>query len=139
MNTEDFVQKKNFPKNKKDIEKVENYNKNNDDDYNFEDSINNKTLDQTMLKNEKIDEIDENKLISKEYKEEIERMVDKQFEIEFINLKKEYETKLEELLNEQEKLINKNEILNAKFYILERYLEHYCKKENIDYESLLED
>ena len=76
-------------------------------------------------------------VITDEMKEEIEKMVDKQFEEEYIKLNNEYEDKIEELLNIQEKIFNKNEIVKAKYNALERYLRNYCKKANIDYEGLL--
>ena len=76
-------------------------------------------------------------IMTEEFKEEIEKMVDKQFEKEYSKLNKEYEEKLEELLNEQEKIFNKNEMLKAKYNALEKYLKNYCKKVNIDYDSLL--
>ena len=76
--------------------------------------------------------------ISETLKKEIEDMVDKQFEEEYKKLNNEYEEKMEELLNEQEKIFNKNEILNAKYLALEKYLKNYCRKANIDYESLID-
>ena len=76
-------------------------------------------------------------IMTDEFREEIEKMVDKQFENEYSKINKEYEEKLEELLNEQEKVFNKNEMLKAKFNALEKYLKNYCKKVNIDYDSLL--
>ena len=76
-------------------------------------------------------------IMTQEFREEIEKMVDKQFENEYSKINKEYEEKLEELLNEQEKVFNKNEMLKAKFNALEKYLKNYCKKVNIDYDSLL--
>jgi len=76
-------------------------------------------------------------VITDEMKEEIESIVDKQFEEEYMKLSNEYENKIEELLNEQEKIFNKNEIIKAKYDALERYVKNYCKKANIDFESLL--
>ena len=64
-------------------------------------------------------------------------LVDKQFEEEYTKLNNEYEEKIEELLIEQEKIFNKNEMLKAKCNALENYLKNYCKKANIDYDSLL--
>ena len=72
-----------------------------------------------------------------EFKEEIEKMVDKQFEEEYSKINKEYDEKLEELLIEQEKIFNKNEMLKAKYNALEKYVKNYCKKANIDYDNLL--
>ena len=81
----------------------------------------------------------ENKEISPEIKEQIERMVDAQFEETYKNINAEYDSKIEELLNEQEEICNKNEIIKAKYEALEEYLKNYCKRMNIDYESLLRD
>ena len=77
------------------------------------------------------------KIITKEMKEQIEKMVDLQFEEEYNKLKNEYEEKIEDLLILQEKIINKNEIIKAKYDALESYLKNYCKMANIDYDSLL--
>ena len=74
-----------------------------------------------------------------ELKEQIENMVDKQFEEEYQKLYSEYEEKIEELLNEQEMICNKSEILKAKCNALENYVKNYCKKANIDYDSLLKE
>ena len=78
-------------------------------------------------------------IITDEMKEQIEKMVDLQFEEEFNKLNNEYEEKIEELLIEQEKIIIKNEIIKAKYDALELYLKNYCKMANIDYEKLLDD
>ena len=77
-------------------------------------------------------------IISENYKNQIEEIVDKQFEEEYKKLNNEYEEKMEELLNEQEKIFNMNEILKAKYFALERYLKNYCRKANIDYECLID-
>ena len=79
----------------------------------------------------------ENKEISPEIKEQIERMVDAQFKETYKNINAEYDSKIEELLNEQEEICNKNEMIKAKYEALEEYLKNYCKRMNIDYESLL--
>lgn len=76
-------------------------------------------------------------IMIEEFKDEIEKLVDKQFEEEYTKLNNEYEEKIEELLIEQEKIFNKNEMLKAKCNALENYLKNYCKKANIDYDSLL--
>ena len=76
-------------------------------------------------------------ILIEEFKEQIENIIDQQFEDEYEKLNSEYEEKIEQLLNEQEKINNKNEILKAKYNALEKYLKNYCKKVNIDYESLL--
>ena len=76
-------------------------------------------------------------IIIAQFKEQIEKIIDEKFEKEYIKLKNNYEEKIEELLNEQEKIYNKNEIIKAKYYSLERYLKNFCRKLNIDYQSLL--
>ena len=78
-----------------------------------------------------------NSSIPPELKEQIEKMVDKQFEEEYKKLNAEYEEKIEELIQEQEEIANKNEIVKAKYEALEEYLKNYCKKANIDYNELL--
>ena len=75
--------------------------------------------------------------IPPELKEQIEKMVDKQFEEEYKKLNAEYDEKIEELLQVQEEISNKNEIIKAKYEALEEYLKNYCKKANIDYNDLL--
>ena len=75
--------------------------------------------------------------IPPELKEQIEKIVDKQFEEEYKKLNAEYDEKIEELLQEQEEISNKNEIIKAKYEALEEYLKNYCKKANIDYNDLL--
>ena len=76
-------------------------------------------------------------IITAQFKEELEKMIDEKFEKEYIKLNNDYEEKINELLNEQEKIYNKNEIIKAKYNMLEKYLKNYCRKLNIDYESLL--
>ena len=98
----------------------------------------------SYLLSEKNNSINENskaemKIITEEFKQEIEKMVDQQFEKEYIKLNNEYEEKIEELLNEQEEIFNRHEILKAKYNSLEKYLKNYCKKAGIDYDSLLLD
>ena len=78
-------------------------------------------------------------LIKEEFKEQIEKIVEQQFEEYYEKLNNEYEDKIEILLNEQDKIFNKNQILKSKYNALEKYLKNYCKKANIDYESLLSD
>ena len=90
----------------------------------------------TTLKNKKKKESNIPIMIE-EFKDEIEKLVDKQFEEEYTKLNNEYEEKIEELLIEQEKIFNKNEMLKAKCNALENYLKNYCKKANIDYDSLI--
>ena len=76
-------------------------------------------------------------ILIEEFKEQIENIIDQQFEDEYEKLNRESEEKIEQLLNEQEKINIKNEILKAKYNALEKYLKNDCKKANIDYESLL--
>ena len=78
-------------------------------------------------------------VITEEFKEELEKMLDEKFEEEYNQLNTDYEEKIEELLIEQEKVFNKNEIIKAKYNALEKYLRYFCKKANIDYESLDKD
>ena len=75
--------------------------------------------------------------ISPELKEQIERMVDSQFEQTYKKINDEFDKKIEDLINEKEEIDNKNEMIKAKYEALEEYLKNYCKKVNIDYESLL--
>ena len=139
-------------------EKIKNYNKEinhtkkNDEDKSIEDEDNemNSTCSQTVSnlfseesnnnksknKNHKKNKKNKTSLMG-EFKEQIEKMIDKQFEEEYIKINKDYDEKIEELLNEQELIYNKNEIIKAKYYALEKYLKNYCKKLNIDYESLI--
>lgn len=77
--------------------------------------------------------------ISPETKRQIERMVDAQFEEAYKALNSEYDNKIDELINEQEEISNKNEMIKAKYEALEEYLRNYCKKANLDYNSLLKD
>ena len=110
-------------------------------------SMNMSMMSMSMSMNQKEEVLKESKkakktkkpIITKEMKEQIEKMVDLQFEEEYNKLKNEYEEKIEELLIEQEKIINKNEIIKAKYDALESYLKNYCKMANIDYENLLKD
>ena len=79
----------------------------------------------------------ENSKIPSELKLQIEKMVDLQFEEEFKKLSAEYDQKIDELIQEQEEISNKNEMIKAKYEALEEYLKNYCKKANIDYNDLL--
>ena len=111
-------------------------------------SMNMSMMSMSMSMNQKEEVLKESKKVKKrkrkpiitdEMKEQIEKMVDLQFEEEFNKLNNEYEEKIEELLIEQEKIIIKNEIIKAKYDALESYLKNYCKMANIDYEKLLDD
>ena len=139
------------------IEKNRNYNNsilNEDANTTYSDSnkngmsMNISMMSMSMSMNQKEEVLKESKKVKKrkrkpiitdEMKEQIEKMVDLQFEEEFNKLNNEYEEKIEELLIEQEKIINKNEIIKAKYDALESYLKNYCKMANIDYEKLLDD
>ena len=128
------------------------YNKENnykikDDDISYfinEINSNNTTYSQT-LNNEKtsinnsiiVKKTKKTPLINQEFIEKIEKLIDEQLEEEYIKLNGEYEQKIEQLLNEQENIFNKNELIKAKYYALEKYLKYYCKKLNVDYESML--
>ena len=81
----------------------------------------------------------EKREISPELKEQIERMVDAQFEETYKRINAEYDEKIEELIDEQEEISNKNEMIKSKYEALEEYLKNYCKRVNIDYESLLKE
>ena len=139
------------------IEKNRNYNNsilNEDANTTYSDSnkngmsMNISMMSMSMSMNQKEEVLKESKKVKKrkrkpiitdEMKEQIEKMVDLQFEEEFNKLNNEYEEKIEELLIELEKIIIKNEIIKAKYDALESYLKNYCKMANIDYEKLLDD
>ena len=114
------------------------------------DISNNTTLEMTLsnisLKNQEKNNINDKKakkpknnepVITEELKDHIEKMVDKEFELQYKELNNYYEQKVEELLNEQETIFNKNEILKQQFNSLVRYIKNYCRKANIDYETLI--
>ena len=81
----------------------------------------------------------EKKEIAPELKEQIERMVDAQFNEVYKRINAEYDEKIEELIDEQEEISNKNEMIKSKYEALEEYLKNYCKRVNMDYESLLKE
>ena len=81
----------------------------------------------------------EKKEIAPELKEQIERMVDAQFNEVYKRINAEYDEKIEELIDEQEEISNKNEMIKSKYEALEEYLKKYCKRVNIDYENLLKE
>ena len=126
--------------------KGNNYKIKDDDKYYFINEINsnNTTYSQT-LNNEKtsinssirVKKTKKRSLINQEFIEEIEKKIDEQLEEEYIKLNCEYEQKIEQLLNEQENIFNKNELIKAKYYAMEKYLKYYCKKLNVDYENML--
>ena len=81
----------------------------------------------------------EKKEIAPELKEQIKRMVDAQFDEVYKRINTEYDEKIEELIDEQEEISNKNEMIKSKYEALEEYLKNYCKRVNIDYENLLKE
>ena len=81
----------------------------------------------------------EKKEIAPELKEQIERMVDAQFNEVYKRINAEYDEKIEELIDEQEEISNKNEMIKSKYEALEEYLKNYCKRVNIDYENLFKE
>lgn len=81
----------------------------------------------------------EKKEIAPELKEQIKRMVDIQFDEIYKRINTEYDEKIEELIDEQEEISNKNEMIKSKYEALEEYLKNYCKRVNIDYENLLKE
>ena len=85
------------------------------------------------------EEIDEDAELSLEVKEQIEKMVEANFKEEYDKLNKEYNDKIEEIINEREALSDKYEIIKAKYDALEEYIKSYCKRNNIDYNSLIQD
>ena len=104
------------------------------------------TLSNISLKNQEKNNINDKKakkaknkepIITEELKEQIEKMVDKEFELQYKELNNYYGQKVEELLNEQETIFNKNEILKQQFNSLVKYIKNYCRKANIDYEALI--
>ena len=103
-------------------------------EYGITDITNESTMDASNINNTSHSN---NNSIPPELKEQIENMVDKQFEEEYRKLNAEYEEKIEELIQEQEDISNRNEIIKAKYEALEEYLKNYCKKANIDYNELL--
>ena len=114
------------------------------------DTSNDSTLEVTLsnisLKNQEKNNINDKKakkpknneaVITEELKDHIEKMVDKEFELQYKELNNYYEQKIEELLNEQETIFNKNEILKQQFNSLVKYIKNYCRKANIDSETLI--
>ena len=107
-----------------------------------ENTMANSTLnnDTSLMNNSK--ELSQNTIIlekteiSPEIKEQIEKMVDDQFEEAYKIINAEYDQKIEELINEREEICNKNEMIKSKYEALEEYLRNYCKRMNIDFDSL---
>ena len=75
--------------------------------------------------------------LSDELIKEIENKIDQQFEEKYKEMSEYYETKILELLSEQEKVFTKSEMIKAKIRTLETYLKNYCKINGIDYNELI--
>ena len=114
-----------------------------DSNFNYSlDKINQTQTENTIIipenkKQVENDDIDEE--LSAEIKEQIAKMVDAQFSEEYNKLNQEFNDKIEELINEQEMMDDKYEIIKAKYDALEEYIKNYCKRNNIDFNSLLRD
>ncbi len=114
-----------------------------DSNFNYSlDKINQTQTENTIIipenkKQVENDDIDEE--LSAEIKEQIAKMVDAQFSEEYNKLNQEFNDKIEELINEQEMMDDKYEIIKAKYDALEEYIKNYCKRNNIDFNSLLQD
>ena len=114
-----------------------------DSNFNYSlDKINQTQTENTIIipenkKQVENDDIDEE--LSAEIKEQIAKMVDAQFSEEYNKLNQEFNDKIEELINEQEMMDDKYEIIKAKYDALEEYIRNYCKRNNIDFNSLLQD
>ena len=114
-----------------------------DSNFNYSlDKINQTQTENTIIipenkKQVESDDIDEE--LSAEIKEQIAKMVDAQFSEEYNKLNQEFNDKIEELINEQEMMDDKYEIIKAKYDALEEYIKNYCKRNNIDFNSLLQD
>ena len=114
-----------------------------DSNFNYSlDKINQTQTENTIIipenkKQVENDDIDEE--LSAEIKEQIAKMVDAQFSEEYNKLNQEFNDKIDELINEQEMMDDKYEIIKAKYDALEEYIKNYCKRNNIDFNSLLQD
>ena len=114
-----------------------------DSNFNYSlDKINQTQTENTIIipenkKQVENDDIDEE--LSAEIKEQIAKMVDAQFSEEYNKLNQEFNDKIEELINEQEMMDDKYEIIKAKYDALEEYIKNYCKRNNIDFNGLLQD
>ena len=88
------------------------------------------------LNEDNVIDIIEEKYDNEEIKKIIEDKVDFYMNKEYEELFNEYEEKINDLLEYQEKVFIKNEILKQKIYSLNNYLKLYCKKNNIDYDII---
>ena len=90
-------------------------------------------------KNTAENDSDEEYELSDELRQEIEKRVDSQFQDKYKEMSEYYENRIFDLLNEQEKVFTKSEIIKAKINTLENYLKNYCKINGIDFDELISD
>lgn len=90
-------------------------------------------------KNTAENDSDEEYELSDELREEIEKRVDLQFQDKYKEMSEYYENRIFDLLNEQEKVFTKSEMIKAKINTLENYLKNYCKINGIDFDELISD
>ena len=90
-------------------------------------------------KNTAENDSDEEYELSDELREEIEKRVDLQFQDKYKEMSEYYENRIFDLLNEQEKVFTKSEMIKAKINTLENYLKYYCKINGIDFDELISD
>ena len=88
---------------------------------------------QNIAENDSDDEYE----LSDELRQEIEKRVDLQFQDKYKEMNEYYEEKIFNLLNEQEKVFTKSEMIKAKINTLENYLKNYCKINGIDFNELV--
>ena len=114
-----------------------------DSNFNYSlDKINQTQTENTIIIPENKKQVENDDIdgeLSAEIKEQIAKMVDAQFSEEYNKLNQEFNDKIEELINEQEMMDDKYEIIKAKYDALEEYIKNYCKRNNIDFNSLLQD
>ena len=93
----------------------------------------------SYLEGQNIDEndSDDEYELSDELRQEIEKRVDLQFQDKYKEMSEYYEEKIFNLLNEQEKVFTKSEMIKAKINTLENYLKNYCKINGIDFDELV--
>ena len=139
MNTKDNQINRNYIN---DIDKKnESFNINSDYSMNLTQNTTNIDITQNSMITNKdnisfLEKEEEKVMISDELRQNIEKIMDEKFEELIAKINNEFEEKMEALIDEQEEIHNKKMINEAKFYTLERYLKNYCKKANIDYDSL---
>lgn len=90
-------------------------------------------------KNTTENDSDEEYELSDELRQEIEKRVDLQFQDKYKEMSEYYENRIFDLLNEQEKVFTKSEMIKAKINTLENYLKNYCKINGIDFDELISD